>query len=321
MTPPTVTVYSCVLNEVSTIRELMESLLSQTRRPEEILIVDGGSTDGTLEALETYSAHEPRIRVVLAPGTNIAQARNVAVREATGCLLASIDAGCVARNDWLEHLLDRLDEKVDIVSGVYTIEPASDWELVMRVFFYPDISRLPENWNEPSHNSVLIRRRVWEAVGPLPERLYRSEDSWFNERAARLGFRFRLARDAVVYRKPRESYHEVFRNTWLWVESDFVNNVNMPFEWRRAARIGFRLTSKILALSLWLAACVFSPIAGALASPLAIASLVKLTYGMPSIRYIAIYNAVDYVVMVASTGGALSGCLKAIARASSDPST
>lgn len=315
MSSPKVTVYSCVLNEADSIRDLMNSILSQSRLPDEIVVVDGGSTDGTFEALESFSDRDSRIRVVSAPGTNIAQARNRAVLESTGELLASIDAGCVARQNWLEHLLNRLDDRVDIVSGVYVAEPSSDWEQVMEEFFYPDVTKLPDDWKEPAHTSVLIRRRVWEAVGPLPDGLYRSEDSWFNSRASSLGFRFRLARDAIVYRKPRQSHREVFRNAWVWVESDIVNGVNMPFELLRAARIAFRLVSKILAVALWLAASLFSPVAGILTLPLAASALVKISHRMSSVRYVMLYNAVDYVVMVASVGGGLSGCIKRAARA------
>src|SRR3990172_9491475 len=107
---PAVTVYTSVLNEEASIRALLDSLLGQTFPPTEILVVDGGSHDRTRDIVGEYMTRDSRIRLVDAPGTNIAQARNVALANVRCDLVASIDGDCVARADWLERLVSAAAE-------------------------------------------------------------------------------------------------------------------------------------------------------------------------------------------------------------------
>ena len=54
-----VTVISTVLNEGEAIRRLLDSLLAQTRRPDEVVIVDGGSRDSTVAVIQEYAGRLP----------------------------------------------------------------------------------------------------------------------------------------------------------------------------------------------------------------------------------------------------------------------
>ena len=304
-----VTVYCALLNERASIDELVQSLLRQTRLPDEILFVDGGSKDGTLERLSQYESRHDIIRVIQAPGSNIAQARNIAFRNARGDVIASIDGGCVARPDWLERLLRTLANDIDIVAGVYVADARTDWDSVIEEFFYPPPESLPDEWKEPSHRSVLLRKRVWEELGPFPEYLYRSEDSWFNQRAEERGMRFRTARDAIVSWKPRANMREVFRNSYLWVKSDIMNGVRMPFERNRAIRITLRLLRRVVLFDLWILATLQEPVAGLLTLPMLVLVLSKYPIRTRSAKRVWLYNLVDYAVMMASASGLFVGQL------------
>ncbi|NIP26225.1 MAG: glycosyltransferase, partial [Phycisphaerae bacterium] len=70
-----VSVIATVLNEGDNIRSLLDSLIYQTRQPDEVVICDGGSTDNTLEILAEYTQWLP-LMVVEQPGSNISQGRN-----------------------------------------------------------------------------------------------------------------------------------------------------------------------------------------------------------------------------------------------------
>jgi glycosyltransferase involved in cell wall biosynthesis len=99
-----VSVISTVLNEGEAIRRLMDSLAAQTRLPDEVVIVDGGSRDNTVAVIETYTDQLP-LRVIVEPGANISRGRNVAIGAATGDIIASVDAGVWLEPIWLERLI------------------------------------------------------------------------------------------------------------------------------------------------------------------------------------------------------------------------
>ena len=69
-----VTVISTVLNEGASIRLLMDSLVAETRRPDEVVITDGGSRDTTVAVLAEYADRLP-LRVLVEPGANISRGR------------------------------------------------------------------------------------------------------------------------------------------------------------------------------------------------------------------------------------------------------
>src|SRR5436305_12826743 len=89
-----------VLDDERGMRELLESLEAQSRLPDECVVVDGGSKDGTVELLRRYSAPFD-LRLVSLPGRNIAAARNEGVRQARFEWIACTDAGCLPASDWL----------------------------------------------------------------------------------------------------------------------------------------------------------------------------------------------------------------------------
>ena len=101
-----VSIVITVLNEAASLGALLDSLRTQTRPPDEVVIVDGGSTDGTLEVLHAAAAEDGLPIVVLSrPGCNISQGRNIAIEAAGQPLIAATDAGVRLGPDWLERLM------------------------------------------------------------------------------------------------------------------------------------------------------------------------------------------------------------------------
>src|ERR1700674_6044733 len=108
---PAVSVASTVLNESDDIDLLVESLMHQTLAPAEVIIVDGGSTDGTWERLQAAREKYPTLVPIRdescslqrSPGP-IARGRNVAIAAASSDVVACADAGCIYHPDWLPHL-------------------------------------------------------------------------------------------------------------------------------------------------------------------------------------------------------------------------
>ena len=103
-----VSVIITVLNEADSIHLILQNLISQTRKPDEIVIVDGGSTDGTDDIISNKANTETSIRLYVQKGTNISQGRNIAINKARFPLIAVTDGGCRPDNKWLEKLIEPL---------------------------------------------------------------------------------------------------------------------------------------------------------------------------------------------------------------------
>ena len=87
-------------NEEKYLRRCLTSLLNQSRkRPAEIIVVDGGSEDRTVQIAREYAS-----KVLVRPGQPVGAARNLGAREARGDIFAFIDADTVASDKWLEEI-------------------------------------------------------------------------------------------------------------------------------------------------------------------------------------------------------------------------
>ena len=81
---------------------LLDSLAAQTRQPDEVVVCDGGSRDGTLELLRAERRFP--LRLIERPGANISRGRNLAIAVASGDVIACTDAGVRLHPQWLEQL-------------------------------------------------------------------------------------------------------------------------------------------------------------------------------------------------------------------------
>ena len=97
-----ISIVATVRNEKNTIVAFIDSLLKQSVKPAEIIIVDGASTDGTRETLEGYSKRDEI--VLISQGCNIAQGRNLGVGRSRNNIIAITDAGCIVTPTWLENI-------------------------------------------------------------------------------------------------------------------------------------------------------------------------------------------------------------------------
>lgn len=197
-----VTLVATVLNAADHVPAFLASARAQTRRPDEVVIVDGGSTDGTAELLRAAGG----IVLIEELGANIARGRNVAIAHATHEVIAVADADCEYGPEWLAELLRPLEAGADIAMG--TSEPivGTFFEACMAAVNLPvDPAGVDEASFLPSARSVAFRREVIEVIGGYPEWLAIGEDMWVNLRWRERAFSMRLAPGAVARWRPRPS--------------------------------------------------------------------------------------------------------------------
>lgn len=115
-----VTVIMPVYNEQSYLAVALDSVLSQTLSDIEIICIDDGSTDASLEILKEYHAKDERIRIVTENNAGPALARNNGIRRARGEFLAFLDADDFYEPTFLEKLYELAkSEKLDIAIARY----------------------------------------------------------------------------------------------------------------------------------------------------------------------------------------------------------
>src|SRR5215207_5800347 len=119
-----VALVTTVLNEGTTIDALLASVAVQTRPPDEIRLVDGGSRDDTVARARAWAARGLPLTVEVIAGANISAGRNAAIAATSAPLVAVTDAGVCLAPTWLEHLAAPFaDPAVDVVSGFFRAAP------------------------------------------------------------------------------------------------------------------------------------------------------------------------------------------------------
>lgn len=113
---PTISVIVPVYNAEQFIAACLDSILAQSRTDFEILCVDDGSNDSSLEILESYKEKDSRIRVFSRKNGGEGAARNTGLEQARGKFIAFVDADDFVDQDWLKKSIGKLESsRADIV--------------------------------------------------------------------------------------------------------------------------------------------------------------------------------------------------------------
>ena len=226
-----VTLISTVKDVAAHIEEFLGSLAVQTRAPDEVIIVDGGSIDGTPELLRRSES----VTVIEERGANISRGRNLAIGAATHDVIAVTDADCVLDPAWLERILEPIESGADVSMGF--TEPIVDGfvqECVASINLL-DASEVDAARFMPSARSVAFRRGSIDAVGGYPEWLAIGEDMWVNHRWRELGLDMRFAPDAIVRWRLRPTLTATWAQYFRYARGDAQAGMNPE---RHALRFG-----------------------------------------------------------------------------------
>jgi glycosyltransferase involved in cell wall biosynthesis len=197
------------------IEEFLDSMRAQTRAPDEVIVVDGGSTDGTFETLQQATD----VMALSDPGANIARGRNVAIRAAAHDVVAVTDADCVLAPDWLQRIVEPIEAGADVSAGFYRPLGASLLQACAAAVSLPESDELAPGWM-PSARSVAFRREAFESAGAYPEWLDVGEDMYLNHRFVESGASIELCPDAVAYWRVRPTLGGTWRQYARYAEGD-----------------------------------------------------------------------------------------------------
>ncbi len=220
-----VSLIATVKNEGDALRPLLDSIADQTRWPDKIVVVDGGSTDNTLGVLQEYADWLP-IQIISAPGTNISEGRNIAIEAARSEIIVATDAGVVLSPVWVEELIRPIEEDgAQVVSGWFESDPYTDFEVVMGATVLPGLADVDPKTFLPSSRSIAFLKSTWSAVGGYPEWIDYCEDLLFDMALKEEAGEFAFAPYAVAYFRPRGSLRAFYKQYYLYARGDGKANL------------------------------------------------------------------------------------------------
>lgn len=215
-----VSVICTVYNEGKSMKELLDSLVNQTKTPDEAIFVDAGSDDGTREVIEEYAENHDWIHLLVEEGCNIAEGRNIAIENASYENILTTDGGCVLDEEWVEKLAEKL-EVHDAVTGNFKPVKETAFDRALGALLVDHVERQAEEGNlTPSSRSMGIKKKLWEQVGGYPEELYTGEDTEFCRQILEKGHDFVFAKEATLTWEMRDSYREVINQFYTYGEGD-----------------------------------------------------------------------------------------------------
>jgi succinoglycan biosynthesis protein ExoA len=200
---PSVSVVVPCLNEAKSIRNLLQALAGQDRPPDEIIIVDAGSTDGTQDVVAGFeNGPGPRVRLLRFPTASIPAELNAGISQAQGEVIVRLDGHSAPDTAYISTALVTLEAPgAGVVGGTWSIEPGAPTptgRAIARAVAHPlGAGDAAYRIAGPAGDSVDVdtvpfgcfRKTLWEQLGGFDERLLANQDYEFNYRVRRAGLR------------------------------------------------------------------------------------------------------------------------------------
>ncbi len=211
--PPLASILIRTKNEEKRLATILEAILRQSLGNHEIIVVDSGSTDGTLEIMRSFKDID--LITMEAKEFTFGRALNLGARRARGKYLVMLSAHAVPKDDqWLFRLVRHFKDPQ--VAGVYGRQlPYEDAYPPVKVDYlsrYGPEARVETSVEEAffSNANAAMRRDLWEGL-PFDEKLPACEDQDWARRVLAKGYKLVYDPEAAVYHSHNESPLHVYR--------------------------------------------------------------------------------------------------------------
>jgi len=193
------------LERAALLGEALESLTSQTRKPDEVVVVDNGPGDETAAVARSFESRLT-VRYAAEPRRGYGAARNRGLSEARGRILLFLDDDCQAEPDWIETLLKPLEAgEADIAGGSRDcrrpgLAARLDYLSADAPVLHPRLER--RYVTHMSTSNLAMWSEAARKTGPFDESLATCEDRDFCKRALESGIRILFEPGALVHHQP-----------------------------------------------------------------------------------------------------------------------
>ena len=217
---PSITIIIPAFNEGNNIAKTIESALAASYPKKQVIVVDDGSLDNTLEVARRFEKRG--VLVLTQANKGKSAALNNALRHAKGELVATLDADTVIEKDALEKMVGFFDdEKVAAVtSAIKVLQPKTILEKFQRleylqIIFIRKVLSLINGVNVTPGPLSLFRRKVFDEVGNFDEKSI-LEDQEIALRIQAADYKIASSLDAVVYTSVPKSLGSLIRQRVRW---------------------------------------------------------------------------------------------------------
>ena len=209
-------------NNGKTINKCIESIKNQTKKADEIIIIDGHSKDNTVEIAKLHGC-----KILYEEKGSRAAACNVGIPEAKGEIIVFIDGDAIAKEDWLEKIVEAFEKEHDrkvvcvtgpnieypnetvfgkAVSAVYGTFLGGKWTEHIESIF----NRKKRYVESAAGCNSAYKKDILNEVMPFNERLITAEDTDINYKLRKKGYAIFFEPDAIVFHQ-RPQNHKAYR--------------------------------------------------------------------------------------------------------------
>lgn len=213
-------------NSADFIREAIESVLNQTYPHFELIVIDDGSSDNTVQIVEEYQARDPRVKLIKQQNAGVGAARNVGISTAQHPWIALMDSDDIALPERFEKQIAAIEANPDVVMWSSETRNMSDTGQARQESKYGGPTSR-EEFNDLRRRGQMIylattaaifRKDIAEQIGGFDPRFRSAGDTEFWDRMAAHGPTLALAEPLVLYRLHRQGimakrFAELYRNT------------------------------------------------------------------------------------------------------------
>lgn len=216
-----------IYNEEKSLGKLVESINYQTFQPDEVVLVDGGSIDKTVEVFEKLCSRNSVYKLIKTQRAMPGKGRNIGIENARNQWIALTDAGIVLDKNWLAELVKAAEDNpaADMIYGNLSPIMGSFFEKLVTLSFMPPDSK--SGIRGKSIASCLLKKKVWQAVGGFPD-IRAAEDLIFMEKAKKQEINTAFAPKAFIHWQLSTNISALFRKFMLYSKC----NVWAKREWQ-----------------------------------------------------------------------------------------
>lgn len=250
------------LNEVNHIENLVQTIYDDDATQKEIFIVDGGSTDGTLEKVNQIQLSNPNVHLIDNPERFVSNGFNKSFRKSKGKYLSLVGAHAYYPENYFASCIETIESGTCNAAGGFLNQCGKTNSGKAIAFAMSskfgvgntEFRTIKKTMYVDSVAFAVYDRKVFEKVGLLDEDLVRNQDDEFHYRLNQAGFRIKMIHDLEITYFVRESLMGLFKQYYQYgfYKPLVFKKVSTSVRMRHLIPALFVLYLFVLPLAFWL---------------------------------------------------------------------